>query len=55
MKVKALLFILLAGCSSNNSAPVWDYMTPENLKCRFKEEIKICERIGSKIICECYV
>jgi len=54
MKVKLLVFTLLfTSCAVENYKPSkWDYMSPEHVKCY--EQVKICEQIGSRMLCECY-
>ena len=53
MKVNFLLAVLLvSSCSTSKGPSMWDYMSPENVKCY--EQVKICEQIGSRMLCECY-
>ena len=53
VKVNFLLAVLLvSSCSTSKGPSMWDYMSPENVKCY--EQVKICEQIGSRMLCECY-
>lgn len=56
MRVNFLLAVLLvSSCSTSKGPSMWDYMSPENVKCHPRDQIKVCEQIGSKMLCECYL
>jgi hypothetical protein len=44
--------VLISGCSTGGGGNAFHYQAPEYVTC-YKDEVKVCEQYGSKMICEC--
>ena len=56
MRVSIVLpVLLLMSCSVSQGPSRWDYMSPENVQCVPKKQIEVCEQIGTRMLCECYL
>jgi len=55
VRVSILLpVLLLMSCSVSQGPSIWDYMSPEHVRCEPKEQVKVCEQVGSRMLCQCY-
>ena len=56
VKVSLILIILfISSCSTSQGPSRWDYMSPENVQCVPKKQVEVCEKIGTRMLCECYL
>ena len=56
VKVSLILIILfISSCSTYKGPSRWDYMSPENVQCVPKKQIEVCEQVGTRMLCECYL